>query len=222
MAIPFTSSQFFEVFKDYNLAIWPMQIIVYLAGMMAVVFALWRTPYSRRAIWGILAFYWVWMGVAYHLLHFSAINRAAYIFGLLFLFQGLIFLWVGRAKPEVSFLLPSKARAVVGGVFLLYAMVLYPVLGILEGHAYPSAPMFGVAPCPTTIFTFGLLLWTDHKVPSFLLVIPFLWSLLGLSAAITLGVHADFGLPIAGLITVPWLLMREQKRPRATSVYSMR
>jgi hypothetical protein len=24
--------------------------------------------------------------------------------------------------------------------------------------------VFGVAPCPVTIFTFGLLLWRDHQV----------------------------------------------------------
>lgn len=218
MSVPFTKQQFFEVFKDYNHVLWPMQIILYLAGIVAVVLALHRIPSSRRIIRGILAVYWGFIGVAYHLLHFSSINRAAYLFGLLFLFQGLLFLRVRDARPEVSFLPPSQARTVVGGLFLLYAMVLYPVLGAMAGHIYPASPVFGVAPCPTTIFTFGLLLWTDHKVAGYLLAIPFLWSLLGLSAAVTLGVYEDFGLPIAGLIAVPWLLRGEQKQTRTATV----
>jgi hypothetical protein len=97
-------------------------------------------------------------------------------------------------------------------------MILYPVLGAMAGHIYPASPVFGIMPCPTTIFTFGLLLWTERKVPGFLLVIPFLWALLGLSAAVTLGVHEDFGLPFAGLIAVPWLLRGEQERARTATV----
>src|SRR5260370_12258317 len=34
-------------------------------------------------------------------------------------------------------------------------------------------PMFGVTPCPVTIFTFGLLLLTVCPVPRWLFVIPF-------------------------------------------------
>jgi hypothetical protein len=48
-------------------------------------------------------------------------------------------------------------------------MVVYPLLGIRFGHSYPRAPLFGVAPCPTTIFTFGLLLWATRSVPGLFL-----------------------------------------------------
>jgi uncharacterized protein DUF6064 len=44
------------------------------------------------------------------------------------------------------------------------------------GHRYPEMPMFGVTPCPVTIFTFGLLLLTVRPVPRSLFVIPFVWS----------------------------------------------
>jgi hypothetical protein len=79
-------------------------------------------------------------------------------------------------------------------------MVVYPVIGTLLGHAYPQSPVFGVAPCPTTIFTFGLLLWTTAKVPKYVLVIPLLWSLLGVTAAFTLGIREDTGLLVAGVV----------------------
>jgi Family of unknown function (DUF6064) len=43
------------------------------------------------------------------------------------------------------------------------------------------------------IFTFGLLLWTDARMPKWVLVVPLLWSVLGLSAATTLGMVEDLG-----------------------------
>ena len=106
--------------------------------------------------------------------------------------------------------------AVVGGLAVLYAMLVYPLLGIVFGHSFPYAPMFGVAPCPMVIFTFGLLLWTRPRVPRYLLAIPFLWSLLGFSAALSLGIREDFGLLVAGLLGTAIVLWRDAHRaPRA-------
>jgi hypothetical protein len=86
------------------------------------------------------------------------------------------------------------------------------VLGYLFGHVYPKSPTFGL-PCPTTIFTFGLLLWTKTKFPKAVLVIPFLWSLIGFSAALTMGIHEDIGLLVAGVLGTVLLLLRERKSP---------
>lgn len=40
-------------------------------------------------------------------------------------------------------------------LLILYALIGYPAFGYFAGHHYPSVPVFGVAPCPTTIFTIG-------------------------------------------------------------------
>jgi hypothetical protein len=93
---------------------------------------------------------------------------------------------------------------------IVYAMIIYPILGTLLGHGYPRSPSFGVAPCPTTIFTFGLLLLTSARVPKSLLVIPFLWSLLGFTAAFLLGVPEDIGLLVAGFLGVALLFWRDR------------
>jgi hypothetical protein len=89
-------------------------------------------------------------------------------------------------------------------------MIVYPILGMLLGHGYPRSPSFGVAPCPTTIFTFGLLLLTNAKVPKSLMVIPFLWSLLGISASYQLGIHEDIGLLVASVLSVGLLFWRDR------------
>lgn len=66
----------------------------------------------------------------------------------------------------------------MGWSFVIYAVVLYPLIGIATGHGYPHLPMFGVTPCPVTIFTFGMLRMSD-PVPRRLLEIPLVWSLIG-------------------------------------------
>ena len=71
--------------------------------------------------------------------------------------------------------------------------------------------MFGVAPCPVTIFTFGLLLMTTGPISYWLLVIPFIWSLIGGSAAILLDIRQDWLLLVSGFIAVPVIVAG--KRP---------
>jgi hypothetical protein len=83
---------------------------------------------------------------------------------------------------------------------ILYALILYPIVGSLLGHVYPSSPTFGL-PCPTTIFTFGMLLWV-RKPPLIVLIIPVLWSIVGFSAALQLGIKEDIGLPMAAALVI--------------------
>jgi hypothetical protein len=93
-----------------------------------------------------------------------------------------------------------------------YAAVLYPLIGIAAGHHPSELPMFGVTPCPVTIFTFGLLLLTRSPPPLYLLVIPTLWSLIGGSAAILLRVPQDWLLLVSGIATVGFVTVRHRAR----------
>jgi hypothetical protein len=74
--------------------------------------------------------------------------------------------------------------------------------------------MFGVAPCPTTIFTMGLLLLTEGRTPPHLAIIPVLWALVGGSAVWLLGVPEDLALPIAGLSGLGLILWKNRAAPR--------
>lgn len=157
-----------------------------------------------------MGFLWLWIGIVYHLIHFTAINNAAYIFGALFILQAFIFIYTGILKDHLSFKYEGNAYTITGAVFILYALIIYPVLGYLSGHVYPESPTFGL-PCPTTIFTFGLLLWTDKKIPKYVLIIPFLWSIIGFGAALNLGIYEDYGLLIAGIVGSVLILIRDRK-----------
>jgi hypothetical protein len=209
MNLPFTVDQFLSVFEQYHQTVWPMPIILNFLGLVAVFLALRRFAFSNLLITTILAFFWLWIGIAYHLAFFAAINPAAYAFAALNVIQGIIFLTIGIIYHRLSFRFKPDVYGIIGALLILYAMVIYPTLGNAFGHIYPKAPTFGL-PCPTTIFTFGLLLWTDIKVPRIVLIIPFLWSVIGFTAALKLGVFEDTGLLVAGIVGVVLVILRDK------------
>ena len=210
MSLPFTIDQFLGIFEKYNLSVWPMQIVLVLIAVLALFLSLKKISYSDKTISIVLGFFWLWIGIVYHLSYFTAINKAAYFFGVLFIIQGLIFLFAGGIKSKLSFKFQSSSYGVIGSLFILYALIIYPALGYSLGHVYPQNPTFGL-PCPTTIFTFGLLLWTDKIVPKYVLVIPLIWSIIGFGAALSLGVKEDFGLLIAGVLGFALILIRDRR-----------
>ena len=209
--LPFTTEQFLDVFGRYNQAIWPTQVVAYGLGLLAVGLALRPAGRSDRTIAVVLAAMWLWTGLAYHLVYFREINGAAVLFGALFVVQGALWLLVGVVHRRLAFRAHGDLGGLVGGLFIAYALVGYPLLGLALGQSFPRMPVFGVTPCPVTIFTFGLLLWTERPVPRRLLVIPLLWSLLGVSAAISLDIGEDLGLVVAGLLGTALLLGRDHR-----------
>ncbi len=211
MTLPFSIEQFFEIFKHYNETVWPAQIVLNALAVAAIVLIFTRLQSRNKLSSGILGALWLWMGIVYHLLFFSSINKAAYLFGILFILQGFIFLVGGTLKAQLSFQYKSDVYHHVGSLLMLYGLVIYPILGYFLGHVYPEQPTFGL-PCPTTIFTFGLLLWTTKRVPKYVLIIPFLWSLVGTMAAVKLGVREDIGLFVAGITTVILLIVRDRQK----------
>jgi hypothetical protein len=197
--LPFTHAQFLEVFATYNEAVWPSQIVAYvvavaMVGSLSIVNLKW----GGRIISAGLGFMWLWTGIAYHLLQFTVINKAAWAFGALFVLQGLLFLFAsarGMLRFETS---TPKISSWVGWGLIVYASMLYPVLGATLGPGYPEMPMFGITPCPVTLFTFGFLLLASGPVAWWLLVVPVVWSLVGGSAAFLLQVPQDWPLLLSG------------------------
>lgn len=201
MQLPFTAEQFFAIFGRYNNTVWPAQVFLVLLAMLAVVFIALRRSWSSVAVSAILAMLWVWLGAAYHLAFFARINPLAYGFGTLSIVGGLLFAWQGVIHRRIEFAFDKSVRSGLGIVLLAFAIVAYPVWSTLAGHGYPELPTFGL-PCPTTIFTIGVLALASGKGLRAVLAVPILWSLVGSQAAFLLDVKPDFGLIVAGAAAV--------------------
>lgn len=150
----------------------------------------WRDPRAGGGVLVLLAGHWLWSGLVYHWLHFRTINPAAIGFAGLFVAQAGLFVWAVRS-PRARFHFDRSPRARLG---------LYPVFGLLFGLEYPRLPLFAV-PCPTVLITAGLLL-ASSGLPRVLNLVPILWTAVGGSAAVLLGIRADLALLAAGALLV--------------------
>ncbi len=196
MTLPFTHEQFFDVLAAYNRSLWPFVLALWIASGFACAWLMSASGRSHaRWISGLLVVHWAWSAIAYHAAFFTRINPAAWLFAVLFLAQAALFVWFGVMKRNLSFESSRTAWTRVGWFLMLYAL-LYPVITIVEHGSVVRAPTFAV-PCPTTIFTAGLLLLAPSR-PRSLTIVPIIWSVVGGSAAFLLGVSADYALPVAG------------------------
>jgi hypothetical protein len=196
MQLPFTEEQFFDLFVAYNGALWPALVALWIVSVVASVrlFSLRRPP--DRWISALLAAHWMWSALAYHVAFFVRINPAAWVFAALFLLQGALFFWWGVVQGRLSFAPWRNAWAPVAWVLIAYSL-LYPGINAVQHFSVSRIPAFGV-PCPTTIFTAGVLMLAMRRSWR-LSIIPVMWSVIGGSAANLFGVRADYALPIAGM-----------------------
>lgn len=212
MTLPFSREQFFEIFAQYNATVWPLQPVFVAMGVASIVAVFVQRGFERVVGW-VLVLFWLWMAIAYHFAFFTSINPAAWVFGAAFLIGAGVFAWHVRAGT-LRFTKPVGATAVAALAVLSYSLVGYQLLGWLAGHAYPQTPTFGL-PCPTTIFTFGILLLAQHPVPLSLFIVPLAWTVVGTFAAIQLGVPQDLGLLAAAAITASRWRRAKTQQPTA-------
>ena len=213
-----TLEGFLAVLERYNLSIWPLQIFAYIFGLLILFFAIKSTKYSNNIILAVLSFFWLWTGIVFCPIYWAPTYKFAYLFGALCTIQGFLFL-IGAIKSNMSIRFHPNLHSIIGILSVIYAMGGYYLLGYFLGHAYPKSFPFGLVPCPTAIFTFGLFLMADKKFPRYYLIVPFIVTLAGF-LAVYKGILEDIGLIIVGLVGTALILLRDrniksEKRPNA-------
>lgn len=208
MRLPFTEQQFLDIFGAYNAALWPFVVALWLATCWVVVQLVGRRV-QTRTVSLVAAAHWAWSGIVYHAMFFSRINPAAWLFALMFVAQAFAFVWFGLLRSTLTFEWRGGLRHAIAGLLFVYSLA-YPGLIVLSGHAFPRGPAAAV-PCPTTLFTAGLLLAAAPPVPRSLFVIPIAWSLIGGSAAIFLRVTPDLMLFVAAAVLAVYASRRESR-----------
>ena len=129
--------------------------------------------------------------------------------------QGLAFAQAAVTGRGPAYAPVQGASSLLGWTLVGYSTLVYPLVGYWTGHRYPAVPMFGITPCPLTLFTLGLLLLTVTRVPRHLLIVPVAWSLVGGSAALVLGMEQDWPLLVSGAATLAMLWLRGRARSRS-------
>jgi pimeloyl-ACP methyl ester carboxylesterase len=203
-----------DLFTRYNPAVWPAHVVAYAVGLTALWLLVRRPgPRTDRVVTVLLVASWLWLGVVFFGRHAATTAPLlGAIYGAMFVCQAFLFARSGLWGDRLRFASRNGLSGLVGWLALGYALVVYPLIGLALGHGYPDAPLFGVAPCPTTIATFGLLLLVRPPVPRHLLVIPLIWAVLAPLAAVGHGYPEDLGLVAAG-VAAALLVLGRRGRP---------
>lgn len=208
MKLPFTTAQFFEVIEKYNASMFPFQILILVLGIVCLFILHSGFSWKDRLIGSYLGFLWIWIGIAYHIVFFTIINKAALLFGGIFILQGLLIFLNTFKGDRLVFTFLFKTKDWLGYFLIMYGLVIYPVISYFVEGTFEKTIMMGL-PCPSTIFTFGFFVLTTNRFPKYLLIIPSLWAVVGLSAAIIIGVFQDVMIFVAAII-VDFVLVKRK------------
>ena len=197
----------FGVFASYNEAVWPAQ---YALAALAVGCMIAVRRGSYRVAFLVLGLLWLWIGLAYHWAFFAAVNPAAGLFAALSVAGSAVFFAQAVSRRPTQSSVPRSAAA-LGYALMIVGLAIYPAAALLAGQRYPAFPTFGL-PCPTTVFTLGVLLATMPFASGWVFVVPLAWAGIGTVAAMKLGVVEDFVLPAAALATCAVLVNARSHR----------
>jgi len=203
-------NQFLATFGRANAAVWPMQIVWYLAAVAMVGLALWPARRSSQLICAFAAAYFAWIGIAYFAwqmpgMHFS------WWWAAIFTLQAVLLVIAGVVRSDLVIRPRKNLASGLGAVFIAYALIGYPLVGLAGGHALRTLPVLGVSPCVTVVFFFGLLLWARPPAPKYVLLVPLAWALGAAPPDLARGVAADYGMLVAALITAGLIIWRDRK-----------
>ena len=203
--------EFFDLFGSYNEMYLIVIVLTNVLAIIALLMVFRKSEYSNRVISFTLAFLWLWIGIVFGILVFGPfptvlagieMSGSWYLFGSIFAIHGIILLYFGVIKDTVSYSWKPGSRHFFGLLFIVFGLVIYPFVGVLTGRVFPEYPVFGIAPCPVTLFTIGLLLWSDKKPSLPLVAIPIFWALMGVVPVLFYGIYADIVTILSGIIAL--------------------
>lgn len=221
--LPYDAEILFAFHAQLNRALWPLPLVAPLLAALALLLALrprllpGAGAAGGRIVAALLALGWAWVGWAYFLEGFALYNFAAPAYGALFLLQAALLLWSGtlRGSPGLGFAGDRSARDAfhwAGLLLALLALLACPLAGPLAGGGWAAAPLVGLMPGPTVLFTLGLLLLAESRGTLPLAVLPVLWAPVAGFEGWALGLPQD--LVLAALCLLAGALLVWKRRAR--------
>ncbi len=154
-------STLLDYFESYNKRIFPLQAItavvaITLAALLFILPGIATTVLLKA----YLSVIFIWIGAAFLFLMgdlrkrmpFVSFATAAAYFPLAIIFILDIF------SMQTAYRVSQPGWRLYVSLFMMaWGVIIYPLTGYTVGHRYPRVPLFGAMPCPTNIFTIGLL-----------------------------------------------------------------
>lgn len=195
---------FWKTIALYNSSTWIYQIGIILMGII-LSYLLIRKPrkWTKWAMKSYFLFLYTWIAVVYYGIYCEARSYN----GVMSIFWGImVLIWIwDMVTGYTTFERVHKYEKL--SYFLMVMPLLYPLISIARGMAFPSITS-PVMPCSVVTFTIGLLLLHARKVNIFLVLFLCHWSLIGLSKTYFFNIPEDFLLASASIPAL-YLFFRE-------------
>jgi len=210
----FSPRTYYRLFELYNLELWPLQLLAIALGLAVLVLTRRGGERAGRAIAAILVLCWLWVAWGFHWQRYASINLAAGYFALTFVVQAALLLWLGVLRGRLAPAPTTRLQQRAGLVLLLFALLIFPLIGPLLGRSWTQAEVFGMAPDPTALATLGVLLLAGGRPAWGLWPIPVAWCLV--SGTTLWAMEApDFALaPLASLLALGLAIGGAARRSR--------
>jgi hypothetical protein len=196
----FSPRTYYRLFELYNTDLWPAHVLALAAGLAVLASMVRDGGRWRSAASVLLAACWVWVAWAFLLGRYATINWAAAWFAGVFLAQAVLLVLAGAGGAVGSVPRPRRAGAIT---LLVFALAVYPLIGIAVGRPWTQAEVFAMAPDPTALGTLGFALLAPTAGRRWLLLaIPLLWCAVSGATLWTMGASEAPVLPAAGLVAL--------------------
>lgn len=196
----FSLPAYYGIFEQINAAFWPGAHMVSLLVGLAIAGALWSSgKWPGQMVYGLLAIGWAWTGWYFMALEYAAINWAATYLVPVFFAQALLF--AGAALSGRGLALQEKPSLLVVLIFV-FAVIVYPVTGVVLGRPWHAAEMFGLSPDPLVAATLAVLLASKGSLSSTSWILPLAWVALSGLTLWMLGSAEWILLPTLALLCV--------------------
>jgi hypothetical protein len=181
----FSPRVYWRLFELHNRSVWPAQVAAIVFGVAVLAFLLKPRPWSDWLIAAGLGCAWAWVAWSFLWLGYATINWAIAYVAPVFVLEAAL-LVMGMADRPL-FKMDRSLTAGIGLALYLYALVLHPLVPLIDGRSLRSAEVFAIAPDPTAIATLGLLTLASRPAAILLGIIPAAWCLASWATLHTMG-----------------------------------
>ena len=174
----FSPQTYYRLFERINADLWPAHLLALALGASTLLLFGRHRDRATPWVFAILAVGWGSVAWFYFWARYANIHLAAPWFALAFAVESLLLIWMGLSHRRFSIARPSvlRHRAALG--LVLFALGVYPLIGLALGRSWTQAEVIGLAPDPTALATLGILLLTGTRSFWVLAPIPILWCLI--------------------------------------------
>jgi len=207
----FSARVYYRMLELHNAAWWPLHGVAFGLGVCLLAIAIRPAARRVRLGFGLLAGIWVFVGWAFFMERYAAINWAAVYVAPVFFLQSIVLAVLAlRPQSPVTWSEDGKLSwsAKLAAVALLVAIIGYPLIALFAERSWMSAEVFALTPDPTVIATLSFLVFARGWLAIVAAIIPVLWVAITALTLVAMGSREAAIAPLLAGVCIAALITR--------------